>query len=247
MPPKQRPNRVELPGASRRPSTPLLLGLLGAAVVVTAGAIALSLTHGSGHKTTAPTTVAGDLGILEGIPQHGLVLGNPKARVTLTEYVDTSCPICRDYVLGTFPTISTKYVRSGKVKVEARVVDFVGKSSPRGRQLVLAAALQNKAWQLLELLYGNQGDERTVWLTDDFARALAGKIPGLDVGRLFADAADATVKAEAAKQDTQATADGIPGTPAFLITSASGKRSPFTSGNPGTAAFVTALDSALQG
>ena len=55
--------------------------------------------------------------------------------------------------------------------MEARVVDFVGQSSPRGRELVLAAAHQNKAWQLLELLYQNQGDETTNWLTDDYARA----------------------------------------------------------------------------
>ena len=247
MPPKQRPNRVELPGASRRPSTRLLLGLLAAAVVVTAGAIALSLTHGSGHKTTPPPSVAGDLGILDGIPQHGPVLGDPKAKITLTEYVDTSCPICRDYVLTTFPAIVKRYVRAGKVKIESRVLAFVGPSSTRGRRLLLAAARQDRAWQFADLLYHNQGDETTAWLTDDVAHALAAKIPGLNVETLFADASSAAVQAQATTADSQAQADSVAGTPTFVLTTKDGKRHLLGSGNPGVAPMVKALDHALAG
>ena len=246
MPPKQRPNRVELPGASRRPSTRLLLGLLAAAVVVTAGAIALSLTHGSGHKTTPPTTVAGDLGIIDGIPQHGLVLGDSKAKVTLTEYIDTSCPICKDYVLTTFPSIVKSYVRTGKVKIEARLINLGRPSSARGRGLVLAAARQNKAWQLADLAYHNQGDERTAWLTDDLARALAAKIPGLNAATLFADSISTGVQIEAAALDADAQGDSVTATPTFVLTTPDGKRHFLGAGNPGFAAFVKVLDRALK-
>ena len=106
MPPKQRTTRVEVPGTPRRPSTPLVVGLLAAAAIVTAVAITLSLTLGGGKNSASPTTIAtGSLGLVSGIPQNGLVLGNPKAKIALTEYIDTSCPICKDYVLTTFPTI----------------------------------------------------------------------------------------------------------------------------------------------
>ncbi len=247
MPPKQRPNRVELPGATRRPSRRLLFGLLAGAAVVTAGAIALSVTHGSGHKTTPPTTVAGDLRVLDGIPQHGLVLGDPKAKITMTEYIDTSCPICKDYVLTTFPAIVKTYVRTGKVKIESSVLAFVGPSSTRGRQLLLAAARQDKAWQFADLLYHNQGDETTAWLTDDYARALAAKIPGLNVDTLFADASSAAVQAQATTADSQAQADSVAGTPTFVLTTKDGKRHLLGSGNPGVAPMVKALDHALAG
>jgi protein-disulfide isomerase len=64
-------------------------------------------------------------------------------------------------VVNVFPSISQEFVRTGKVRIEARVLAFVGPSSGRGRQLLLAAAEQNKAWQLAELIYHNQGDETT--------------------------------------------------------------------------------------
>lgn len=248
MPPKPRPNRVELPGSNRRPSTRLLAGLLAAAAVVTAGAIALSLTLGGGHKTSSPATVVdGSEALVDGIPQHGLVLGNPEAKITLTEYIDTSCPVCKDYVLTTFPTVVRRYVRPGKVQVEARLMAFVGPSSTTGRTLLLAAAMQDKAWQLEQLIYQNQGDETMAWLTDDYAQALAAKVPGLNLDTLLADTSSESVQVDAAKADAQAQADNVSGTPTFVLTTKDGKRHLLGSGNPGVAPMVNALDHALAG
>ena len=254
MPPKQRPNRVPSPGQSRRPSSSVLLALVAAAIIIAAGAIALSLTVGSSKKTAAkapagqtPTIAAGSLGIVNGIPQHGLVLGNPKAKITLTEYIDTSCPVCKSYALTTAPAIMRRFVRTGKVMIEARVMAFVGPSSTRGRQLLLAAAKQNKAWQFAELVYNNQGAETTAWLTDPVAHAMAAKILGLNSSKLFSDAASAAIQAQAKKQDAQAQTDGVSGTPTFVLTAKNGKRYMLGSGNPGVAPFVKALDHALAG
>lgn len=250
MPPKQRPNRVETPGAKRRPSTRLLVSFVAAGAVVAAVVIVLSLTlNGGGNKTTTPvTTVAsGAPSLVDGIPQHGLVLGDPKAKIVLTEYIDTSCPICKDYALTTFPTIVKRYVRTGKVKIESRVLAFVGPSSTRGRQLLLAAARQNKARQFAELVYHNQGDETTAWLTDDVARALVAKVPGLDVDKLFGDAEGLPVANQATSMDSQAQTDGVNGTPTFVLTTKDGKRHLLGSGSPGVAAFAKALDHALAG
>ena len=52
-------------------------------------------------------------------------------------------------------------------------------SEGKGRNLVLAATLQNKGWQLLELLYHNQGDESVRLVTDAYALKLAASVPGL--------------------------------------------------------------------
>jgi protein-disulfide isomerase len=254
MPPKQRPNRVPMPRQSRRPSNTVVLVLIAAVVIVTTGAIVLSLTVGSSKKAAtespagpAPTIAAGSLGLVNGIEQHGLVLGNPKAKVTLTEYIDTSCPVCRSYFLTTSPTVARRYVRTGKVKIEARMMAFVGPSSTRGRQLLLAAARQNKAWQFAELVYNNQGDETTAWLTDSVARAMAAKILGLSIGKLFSDASSTAIQAQATKEDAQAKADGVNGTPTFVLTAKNGKRYLLGSGNPGVAPFVKALNHALAG
>ena len=58
-----------------------------------------------------------------------------------------------------------------------RPLAFVGPSSDAGRDLVLAATLQNKGWQLAEVLYHNQGDEKSGWLTDAYARDLPRAFP----------------------------------------------------------------------
>jgi protein-disulfide isomerase len=175
------------------------------------------------------------------------VLGSTLARVTLTEYLDTSCPICEEYVVSTFPLITQGYVRSGKVKIEARVLAFVGPSSEHGRQLMLAAARQDKAWQLAELIYHNQGAEASAWLTDDVARALAAKIPGLAVDKLLADAKSSAVTTEAARLDAEAKRDGVSGTPTFVLTTPDGTRHLLGSGSPGFEPFQKAFDKALAG
>ncbi len=247
MPPKQRTNRVETPEATHRPSTRLIVMLIGAAVVVAAGAIALSLTLGGDHKTAAtPTITPGGLSLVHGIPQTGLELGNPKAKVTLTEYIDTSCPICRDYVLTTFPAIVKKYVQTGKVKIDAQPLGIIGPSSERGRRLFLAAAIQNKAWDYAEVVYHNKGDETTAWLTDAVARALAKQVPGLNVDQLFADSDGAGISVQAAAIDAQAQTDGVSGTPTFVLTTGDGKRHLLGAGDPGFAAFAGVLDRALN-
>jgi len=246
MPPKQRPNRVPVPGAKRRPDTRLLVALLAAAAAVTVTAIVLSVTLGGGHKTISPSTIVGSGGLLNGIPQNGLVLGNPKAKVTLTEYIDATCPICRDYTLNTVPSIVEQYVRPGKVNMELRPVNNGWPSGERGRDLILAAARQNKAWQFAELGYHNQGDEQTAWLTDDLARAFVAKVPGLDGAKLFADAKSTAVQSEATALNAEAQSDGVTGTPTFVLTTPDGTRHLLGVGNYPFSAFATALNRALK-
>ena len=225
-----------------------MLALAGAGCLA-AVAIVLSVVLGGGGKKAAPppATIDADVAAVVGIPQHGLVLGNPLARVTLTEYIDSSCPICKDYVLTTFPGISQNYVRTGKVKVEARVLAFVGPSSKRGRQLLLAAAKQNKAFQFAELVYHNQGDETTDWLTDAVARSFASRISGLDIRQLFTDADSPSVQAEAVQMDEEAQSDRVGGTPTFVLTTPDGTRHLLGSGSPGIEPFRQAFAKALAG
>jgi protein-disulfide isomerase len=244
MPPKPKPQAPRPRKDESRRFDSRLLIVLGAGLLVGIVAVVLSVSLG-GSKSKTPTVGSVDLSSVTGIEQHGRVLGNPKAKVTLTEYIDMTCPICRDYTLATFPSIVKRYVRPGKVKIEMRPINNGWPSGGRGRELVLAAGRQNKAWQLVDLLYQNQGEETQPWLTDNLARAIAAKIPGLDASKLFSDASSAAVQAEVKKANSEAKADGVRGTPTFLLVAKDGKRYVLGSGNPGITPFVKALDQAL--
>ena len=115
------------------------------------------------------------------IPQNGSVLGSPTAPVTVVEYIDLQCPACQQFESQALPDLVSRYVRTGKVKIEARPIAFIGPDSIRGRAAALAAVAQNRMFNFAELLYFNQGPENTGWLDDDMVKAAASSIPGLDV------------------------------------------------------------------
>ena len=204
------------PVQQRRPSGLMVVLAFGVAVALAVALVAVALVA-RGGGSDAPDATAAPVVELDGIPQQGAVLGDSSANVTLIEYADVQCPACRLYTLEMFPAVVTGYVRPGKVKTEFRGFPFLGPDSLKAERFLLAAALQNKLWQLAEALYRYQGEENAGWLTDDLIRERAAEIAGLDIERLFTDAEreDIASAAEQAAEDAQAA--GIPGTPTFFV------------------------------
>ena len=191
------------------------LAVVLAIAIVAAGAlVAVALVS---RKSNAPAPVSAPVAKLGGIPQSGRVLGSPSAKVDLVEFVDAQCPGCRYYALDILPTLVNEYVRPGKVRMEYHAYPFIGPDSIRGARFVLAAGLQNRLWQLHEALYRHQGAENSGWLTDDLVRQLAGKIPGLDVDRLFRDAKSQEVTAMGNADIRRAQAYKVHGTPTLFV------------------------------
>jgi len=48
---------------------------------------------------------------LQGVAQHGTVLGDPNADVHVIEYGDLQCPICRDFSVQDAPDLIAQVVR----------------------------------------------------------------------------------------------------------------------------------------
>ena len=69
----------------------ILAGAAGLAAVAVVLAVALT---SSSDKPPAVSSVAAASSLFAGIPEHNGVLGDPKAPVTVTEYLDPQCPIC---------------------------------------------------------------------------------------------------------------------------------------------------------
>src|SRR5947207_3194236 len=157
---------------------------LGAAAVTAAAIVVIAVLVTNAHEKK----VAGPA-LITGIPQQGVVLGNPRASVTMTEFADLQCPFCREYTASVLPTIVRNYVRTGKVKLVFRDLAFLGDDSITAGRAAAAAGAQDKFWQFIDVFYGEQKEENSGYVTDDFIRAVASKVPGLDAARLMRDRA----------------------------------------------------------
>jgi protein-disulfide isomerase len=214
----------------------------GIAIAAAVALVAVAVLARDDGAPPAPTSPVVDLA---GIPQDGRVLGSPDAKVALIEYADPQCPACRLYAEEFFPALVNEYVRPGKVRTEFRGFPFIGEDSVKAYRFLLAAAEQDKLWNLAEALYRNQGSENDGWVTDDLVRRLAADIPGLDVDRLFADAERDDIRQEAEGAAAAASAAGIEGTPTFLVSS--GGAEPYLVQFGSIDQLREALDDALSG
>ena len=126
-------------------------------------------------------------------------------------------PVLRGVVARTFPELVADYVRDGELRIEFRGLTFIGPEFEQALRAALAAGEQEKLWNVVDLVYANQGAENAGWVTEDFLRAVGAAVPELDVDRMLeaSDSAEVTAAIEEAAADAEA--DGISGTPSFLL------------------------------
>ena len=220
--------------------TPMLtrLGLLaGLAVVIVAIAVVAAGGGGGGSKKGGSTSAT--VAEFRGIPQSGIALGSPKAPVTMVEFADLQCPFCAQYERDVLPTILRRYVRTGKVRLEVRLLRFIGPDSDRLARVAAAASQQDRMWQFVALAYARQGTENSGYATPEF------------VNRLVADAGVKNVDAGAAaerqvRQSEQAARTlGINSTPSFMIGRTGGTLERFQPSDLTPDAFIPRVDQEL--
>jgi protein-disulfide isomerase len=236
--------KVKAPSpAEKRPSGFVVVLAFAAAIGVTVALIAAALILRNGNDVPQPST-APPLDVAD-IPQSGIFLGSPSAKVTLIEYADLQCPFCRVYTETMLPRIVDEYVRPGRVRTEFRGLAFLGDDSVEALRYVQAAGLQDRLWQMQDALYRNQGAENSGWVTEDLARKLGGEIGGLDVDQMLADTEDPQVTARINQAHDQATSVGVQGTPTLFIQI--GEQEPYAIDVAGAETLGQALDDALRG
>jgi len=240
MPPKPRKPAPRRAGARNRN---LLIAAAGAVAVV-AVLVVVSLVVTGGGDNGSTTTTGSSSALFAGIPQRGTTLGAPSAPVTLVQFEDMQCPVCREYQEDGFSGVVDEYVRPGKVKLRFAGLAFLGSDSEKALSHVLAAGKQGKLWQYVDALYANQGAENSGWVTDDLLERLAGDV-GLDWARLQQDAASSEVKQEAQASAAEAARLQVPGTPSFFVQIGNGQPYHVQPNSFAIDEFRTILDDAL--
>ncbi|MFN8111007.1 MAG: thioredoxin domain-containing protein [Thermoleophilia bacterium] len=169
--------------------------VVAVAIIVVAGLVALQLRNKDSSRSDSALQKAAKEAdtLLAGIPQQGEYLGNTSAPVTITEFLDYKCPVCKAAESSVVPQLITKYVRPGTARIRLRpillgaqssgqAVSNLGPDSEIGALAGIATADTNRMWQFTKIMYATQGNESTQWITDGVVTN-AVKAAGIDVGK----------------------------------------------------------------
>ncbi len=234
----------------------LLAAAGGAAAIVVVVVIAVGFGGGKKAATTTtsasatttsatPAPPASPVSPLAGVPQHGDTLGKSNAPVTVTVFEDPQCPFCRQWDVETLPTVIERYVKTGRVKLVYRGLEVIGPNSVAGLRAIYAAERQNKLWTIVRELYKRQGAENSGWITRSVILAAA-RASGANGAAILGAANSAAVTKALREAESEAGADGVRGTPTFVVERPPGlpQELAVTALDPAT--FTTALDAALR-
>ena len=171
---------------------------------IVAGALALGLAGMAARGAPA-------------ITDDDMVLGDPGARVTVTEYASVGCPHCAAWARTVFPAFKKKWIDTGKVR-------FVFREMLTGQPALAAAGFltarcagKEHYFEVIDAIFRDQ----TAILEGGEAY-----VPLLHIAQsagLTEDAFSACLKDEAAlkaleeRSDRNSAAGGVTGTPTFVI------------------------------
>lgn len=206
----------------------MFLLIAGGAIALVAAVIAFQAL--GGESDALPERVA---------TGEGRVLGDANAPVTVVEYADFQCPVCKRAETSILSKLEDEYVTKGLVKVEFRMFPFLGQESFNAAQAAEAARDQGKFWEYHDALFNAQGRENSGAFGYEKLVDLA-REARLDVA-LFEETLSSNVHLAAVQAEADAARDaGIESTPTFFV---NGEK--ITGAQP-YATFQEAIDAALM-
>jgi protein-disulfide isomerase len=238
-----------LSAAAARRRLRALGGILAAVLVVVAATVAISSAGGRANAATGGRLngAAFSASLFAGIPQHGTILGKANAPVRLVEFADLQCPYCDEYSVQALPALVRDYVRTEKVSMQFENLSFIGPGSVAAGRAAAATAQQDRLWNFIDLMYLNQGEENSGYVTPSYLRRLLDAVPGLNVPAALGASAAPSAAAALTRANTVATQDGVNATPSFLIGMAGGPLRPFRPPTLTSAPFAAAFNALLGG
>jgi protein-disulfide isomerase len=169
-------------------------------------------------------------------------LGSPRAQVVIIEFTDLQCPFCSRFSLQVFPELRQRYVDKGLVRFESHdlPLHFHAHAMPAAIA-ARCAGEQGKFWEFREAVFRRQAE-----LPGAPYDSIASQL-GLDLPAFSACRAEPRVAQEVRADAELAAANGIDGTPSFVIGRMEGDRMPgeLLVGAQPLEVFVAKLDALL--
>jgi len=179
-----------------------------------------------------------------GVSKDWHSIGDNDAPVTIVEFADYQCPFCRHFHTTAFGDLKKNYIDTGKVRFVSR--DFPLDFHPFAMKAAVAslcAADQGKYWEMRDALISNSADLSPEAL-QKYAQGLS-----LDMNSFRTCLDSGKHKSEIQKDQADAAALGISGTPTFVLGRTSGDKlnGLVLSGTQPYSTFDSAIQQALKG
>ena len=196
---------------------------------------ALALIAGTGASYALP----GFAQAIDEIPVAEMSLGDENAPITMIEYASYTCPHCASFHADVYPLIKENYIETGKVRMVIRPVYF--DRLGLWADLMARCGGKDRYFGIANMIYENQSS----WTQGETALDIVnnlyamGRLAGMNDAEMEAcmqDNEHAQALVAASTRDIDA--DGIEGTPTFVINGTVTKNMPYTG-------FVEAFDEIL--
>lgn len=200
--------------------------VLAAVVVVVALILVNQSSDDGGGDASSIDAELPVIGVIDSLDQKDLTLGDPGAKVTISEFGDLQCPACKQFSETVVPELVAKSgpVGAGDARLAFENFVIIGPQSYDAAKAALAAAEQGRGWQFIETFYGNQGTENTGYVTDDFLTGVAEAAGVGDIDAWNEARQDPKWDSVIAATESDATKAGLTGTPSVIVTGPGGEK-----------------------
>lgn len=209
--PKRQVMREKRQTQQRRQRLLILLGIIGAALVIAAVLIVPSLLP------------AGEINTVEPHPrpmEDGRAMGDPNAPVTIEVYEDFQCIHCKNFSEQTEPQIVDTYVSTGDVYYIFRHFPILGRpprnESQQAANASMCAAEQDQFWHYHDTIFANWNEVNNGAFSQNRLVAFAEAI-GLNMSEFNPCFDQYRYRDEVDSDLASGTASGVSGTPSVLV------------------------------
>lgn len=180
--------------------------------LIAAGLFALSMGPAAAQTTPAPTDAATPIQITD----YGM--GPLDAKVKVVEYASFTCPHCARFHADVFPKVKADYIDTGKIRFEYREVYFDRYGLWAG--MIARCGGEMRYFGISDILFDTQKE----WAASEDPAVVSenlkkiGRSAGMDDAAMDICLKDKPMaEAMLAHYQTNFAADGIEGTPTFMI------------------------------
>lgn len=196
----------------------VLAGLVVAVIVGRTGSGEDSAAAPSSAAPASTTTSFGPLGDLSRrTADDPRALGDVAAPVVMVVFSDFRCPFCAEYFRSVEPEIISRYVDTGKLRIEWRDQPIFGEQSELAARAGWAAAAQGRFFEFAAAVYADAPANGHPDLPIDVLVQKAQDAGVGDLERFRRETTSSTYDAAIAEDRAPTQKYGIIGVPAFVI------------------------------